>query len=263
MNPHKNPDSSYIQNMFDRLAGRYDLFNHLTSLGMAGRWRKAALEPVKKGMRVLDLGCGTGDLAILAAAKTGPAGEVTGLDFSSRMLALARKRYEYSRLNGKGGRLHFIQAKAEDLPIGTAPYDLVVSGFVLRNLYENIGRILKGVFESLRPGGEISFLDFTEPDHKAFLFLWRVYLNTVAVFFGKMLFGRDYPAFYLTESARRFLKADELTSKLEAAGFRDIHARSFLLGAIRLYRAVKPPPVIPSLPAGRQAKRGIPREKRL
>ena len=237
MDPHKNPDSATIQNMFNRLARRYDLFNELTSLGMARGWRKETLRPVREAMRVLDLGCGTGDLAIGAAKGVGPSGEVVGLDFSPEMLSFARKRVEKWRLNG---RVRFVEAKAEDLPLENRPFDLVVSGFVLRNLYKNIDGILRGVFQSLRPGGRISFLDITEPARPLLLFLWRAYMNSVVVFYGKILFGKDYPAFYLTESAERFLKAKEFVKKLEETGFREVRVRSFMLGTISLYQAVRP-----------------------
>ena len=97
---HKSPDSHYIQNMFDRLAPRYDLFNHLTSMGLASLWRQKALAPVRPGMRILDLGCGTGDLTLEAAKKLGGLGEVIGLDFSENMLKFAQKRYQKTGLNG-------------------------------------------------------------------------------------------------------------------------------------------------------------------
>ena len=80
--------------MFNNLAGRYDLFNHLTSMGLATHWRKKTLKSLEPGMRVLDLGCGTGDLALDAIKKIGPSGEVIGLDFSENMLAFAQKRYK-------------------------------------------------------------------------------------------------------------------------------------------------------------------------
>ena len=108
-----------------------------------------------------------------------------------------------------------------------------------RNLYENIDAVLSGVYRSLKPGGSISFLDITEPESPVKLALWRFYMNTVVVLYGKMLFGKDYPAFYLTESAKRFLRASDFTEKLKAKGFREVRARSFMLGTVTLYQATK------------------------
>ena len=235
----KTPDSACIQDMFNRLAGRYDLFNHLTSAGLASGWRKETLKPLKPGMRVLDLGCGTGDLALDAAKKLGGSGEVVGLDFSEKMLTFAAKRY--ARLDRDGSdNLRFVLRKAEELPIEKEPFDLVVSAFVLRNLYENIDTILEGVYQSLKEEGKISFLDITEPKKPFLAFLWKSYMNTFAAFYGKILFGKDYPVFYLTESAERFLKAPDFVRKLERVGFEKIELKSFLWGVITLYQAVKP-----------------------
>ena len=238
MTAQTNPDSHYIQTMFDRLAGRYDLFNHLTSMGLAGYWRKETLRSLEPGMRVLDLGCGTGDLAIDAIKKIGSSGEVVGLDFSENMLRFAKKRYEKLGFNGSH---HFklVLKKAEELPIEKEPYDLVVSGFVLRNLYENIDAILQGVYLSLKPGGKISFLDITEPKNPAVRVLWTLYMNTLAALYGKLLFGKDYPALYLTQSAKRFLKAADFLEKLKEKGFKEVRGRSFMLGVITLYQGVK------------------------
>lgn len=239
MDPHKNPDSDYIRGMFDRLAGRYDLFNHLTSLGMAGAWRARTLAPLKEGMRVLDLGCGTGDLAIQAARRFGGRVWVDGIDFSPAMLEIARNRAA-GLANGSADRLRFILKKAEELPLGGEPYDLVVSGFVLRNLYANIDRVLAGVYKSLTDGGIISFLDITEPDGNIRLGFWRFYMHSAAALYGKILFGGDYPTFYLTESASRFMKTPEFVAKLEKTGFRDIRVSRLMMGVIVLYQARKP-----------------------
>ncbi len=238
MNPHTDPDAQFIQTMFNRLAGRYDLFNQLTSFGLATRWRKEVLRPLEPGMRVLDLGCGTGDLALDAIKKIGSSGEVVGLDFSENMLAFAKKRYDRLGFNGDH-KFRLVLKKAEELPVESEPFDLVVSGFVLRNLYENIDAILSGVFQSLKPGGRISFLDITEPKNPLVRTLWSFYMNTVVVLYGKILFGGGYPAFYLTESAHRFLKAEDFVSKLKKKGFKEVTARPFMLGVIRLYQAVK------------------------
>lgn len=238
MNPHRDPDSHYIQAMFDRLAVRYDLFNHLTSLGLASLWRKETLKPLKPGMRVLDLGCGTGDLALDAIKKIGAFGEVVGIDFSEKMLALAQRRYQKLGFNGHH-RFRLVLKKAEELPVEAEPFDLVVSGFVLRNLYENINAILDGVHRSLKPGGQISFLDITEPQSRFTRGLWHFYMGSIVAFYGKMLFGKDYPAQYLTESANRFLKVSEFREKLEARGFKEVRSRSFMFGVITIYQAVK------------------------
>ena len=230
----KKPDEKFIKEMFNRMARRYDTFTLLTGFGQAKRMRSETLAPLKKGMRVLDLGCGTGDLALDAAKKIGADGEVVGLDFSEQMLAIAKQKYE--NLNLKS---HFklVLRKAEDLPLDDRPFDLVVSGFVLRNLRENIDRILQGVRDSLKEDGQISFLDLTEPKNPVLGFIFRLYMMTFVGLYGALLFGKDYPIPYLPDSARRFYKANEFARLLERAGFRNITKRSFILGSVTLYRA--------------------------
>ncbi len=239
MDTPKNPDSQTIKTMFDRLSGRYDLFNRLTSLGQDDRWRKIALEPLREGMRVLDLGCGTGGLALEAARRFPNHGtQVIGMDFSREMLKRAQERLAQDETLKKAD-VKFLERRAEDLPMEREYFDLVVSGFVLRNVYENIDWILRGVQQSLKPGGQISFLDITEPSNPVQRGLWRFYMQTAVVLYGKALFGRDYPAFYLTESAQRFVKPPDFLKKLEDAGFKNARARRFMLGSIVLYRAEK------------------------
>jgi demethylmenaquinone methyltransferase/2-methoxy-6-polyprenyl-1,4-benzoquinol methylase len=232
----KGPTQESIRNMFDRLAPRYDLFNRLASMGLDGRWRAKTLENISSGMRVLDLGCGTGDLTLAALRKVGYEGEVVGIDFSEPMLQVARERYRKAGLNGSL-RIRFEPKKAEELPIAGELFDCVVSGFVLRNIYQNIDAILEGVRRSLVPGGKIRFVDMTEPSNPVVRFFWKFYVGTCVAVYGKILFGKDYPIFYLTQSAERFFRAESFVHKLRDAGFRGARSRSFLFGVITLYQA--------------------------
>ena len=239
MSTPKKPDSQYIQTMFDQLSGRYDLFNRLTSFVQDVAWRRKALEPLREGMRVLDLGCGTGDLSLMAASRYPNHGtQVVGIDFSEKMLERAAERLEKNpRLINS--EVTFLKRRAEDLPMERECYDLVVSGFVLRNIYENIDWVLKGVFQSLKEGGQISFLDITEPSNPVQLKLWQFYMHTVVALYGKILFGKDYPVDYLTASAQRFVKPPDFVKKLDVAGFKNIKVQKFMMGSIVLYGALK------------------------
>ncbi len=223
-----------IRQMFDTLAWRYDLFNRLVSLGMDNSWRNKVLRNMSKDWRVLDVGCGTGDLSLGAAKKLGPSGEVVGLDFSSEMLAVAEKRYQ-ALGRPLNGHFKLVQKSAEDLPLAEKPFDLVLSGFVLRNL-PNIDRVLTGVHGSLKPGGEVRLLDFTEPSGPLGRALFRAHMNTYGTLFGRLLFGKDFPAGYMAESAKRFLKPTEFLECMRTAGFADASAERFFFGAVVIYR---------------------------
>ena len=117
--------------------------------------------------------------------------------------------------------------------------DLVHWGFVLRTLHGKIDDVLSGVYRSLRKGGGIRFLDFTEPPNALVRRFWHFYMNGCVAFYGKILFGKDYPDFYMTRSAERFLKVDEFSRKLEENGFSKVSVKRFMFGIIVLYEAEK------------------------
>ena len=226
------PGATQVRELFDSLASRYDLFNRLTSMGLDQSWRRRAVEGIAPGMRVLDLGCGTGDLALACAVKAGPRGSVLGIDFSGSMLEIARRRSKPDWIN-----LRFKIANAEDLPLAEEPFDAVVSAFVLRNLYGRLDRVLAGVRGSLRPFGHISFLDITEPEPAWLKQAWRLYMRTAVRLCGRALFGGDYPETYVTDSAARFFKPAEMAAKLKERGFGAVRVSNLFLGIITLYEA--------------------------
>ncbi len=229
-----SPES--IRTMFDRLAQGYDRFNRLSSLGLDALWRKKALEPIRPGMRVLDIGCGTGDLALGALARIEGRGEVVGLDFSEPMLRVAEAKH---RRNGPAGPIRWELRGAEEIPFESTPFDAAVSGFVLRNL-RGIDGILAGVYRALRPGGVLSFVDLTEPENPLIRRGGFLYLNTGVSVFGRFVFGADYPAGYLKESMKSFFRPREFKALLEKTGFIEVRAKSFLFGMVTLYSAKKP-----------------------
>lgn len=234
-----SPTQNSIQIMFDRLARRYNLFNCLTSMGLDRSWRRKTLKDIAPGDSVLDLGCGSGDLALGAIVRTGHVGEVNGIDFSRPMLDLACSRYRALGYPGDPEGV-FLFRSAEDLPIPGKQYDVVVSGFVLRNIFEHIDAILDGVFRSLKPGGRIRFLDITEPTNPLVRGFWKFYMTTIVALYGRLLFGKDYPAFYLTQSAERFFKPTDFAAKLASHGFQKVRARDLFMGIITLYEGERP-----------------------
>lgn len=234
------PGSAYIRAMFDSFARRYDIFSWLIGMGQAGRMRREALRHAKPGLHVLDLASGTGDLAVEAARRTGPGGSVTALDFSAPMLDSARRKFERRIPPPMRSGFETVHRSAEELPLEGRTFDLIVSGYALRNMYENIEHILQGVRDSLAPGGRIAFLDLTEPAGPVRRFLFRGYLYLFVGLYGVLLFGKKYPVSYLPDSAGRFFRAGEFADFLRRAGFSDVTARPFMLGAVTLYEASRP-----------------------
>jgi demethylmenaquinone methyltransferase/2-methoxy-6-polyprenyl-1,4-benzoquinol methylase len=230
------PDSRLIREMFDRISGDYDRFNRWASLGLDALWRRSALAVVRPGMRVLDLGTGTGDLALGAARRLGGRGEVVGIDFSVPMLILAEEKRRRRRLEG----VRWEARRAEEVPFEAEPYDAVVSAFVLRNIHEHLETILEGVRRALKPGGVVSFVDLTEPEHPWARRLGFFYVNRVIEFLGRSLFRDPYPVRYLTESMARFHRASGFRELLRRAGFEEVASRSFLFGMVTHYTARAP-----------------------
>ncbi len=230
------PSGVEIQTMFDRLAEGYDRFNTVMSLGLDAYYRNRTLAPIRPGMRILDLGTGTGTLALGAARRVGDAGEVIGLDFSADMLKVADRK---ARAAGLEGRIRWVQKPAEAIPFEEVLYDGVISGYVLRNIYKNIESILAGLYRSLKPGGWVSIVDLTEPKNPVMRSLSFAWLQSVTWLCGRMTFGKDYPDTYLRDSMKRFLKADEFSALLAKTGFKNVRAQGLVGGMVTHYSGTK------------------------
>jgi demethylmenaquinone methyltransferase/2-methoxy-6-polyprenyl-1,4-benzoquinol methylase len=202
------PDS--VRTMFDRIAPVYDVMNRVMTAGLDVRWRRLAAEAaVRKGDRVLDAACGTGDLAI-ADLKAG-AGKVTGLDFSEKMLERAR---------AKQTAIEWLQGDMLALPFADATFDAATVGFGVRNV-ENLELGLSELRRVLRPGGRLAILEITQPRGalRPFYSLW---FDRVVPLLGKVLPGGDAYT-YLPASVKRFPTAERLADMLREAGFGDVH----------------------------------------
>ena len=210
------PDS--VRSMFDRIAPVYDVMNRVMTAGLDVRWRRLAAESaVRKGDRVLDAACGTGDLAV-ADLKAG-AGGVTGLDFSEQMLVRARR---------KSASIEWIQGDMLVLPFADETFDAATVGFGVRNV-EDLALALRELRRVLRPGGRLAILEITQPRGalRPFYSLW---FDRVVPVLGKVLPGGDAYT-YLPASVKRFPTAERLADMLREAGFDDVRFR-LLAGSI-------------------------------
>jgi demethylmenaquinone methyltransferase/2-methoxy-6-polyprenyl-1,4-benzoquinol methylase len=210
--------------MFDRIAPVYDLMNRLMTAGLDRRWRaETAAAVVRPGDRVLDVCCGTGDLA-LASAEAG--GRVTGLDFSERMLERARRKSE---------AVEWVDGDALALPFTDGSFDAVTIGFGLRNL-EHAERGLAELRRVLRPGGRIAILEITRPRGLLAPF-YRFWFDGVIPLAGKVLPGGSAYS-YLPASVRRFPDPQGLAKLMDEAGFDDIRWRLFAGGIVARHTGV-------------------------
>jgi demethylmenaquinone methyltransferase/2-methoxy-6-polyprenyl-1,4-benzoquinol methylase len=213
-----SPDG--VRAMFDRIAPVYDAMNRTITMGLDGRWRRlAAASVVQAGDRVLDAACGTGDLAI-AAREAG--GQVTGLDFSGRMLERARR---------KSDAIEWVQGDVLALPFDDASFDAATIGFGIRNV-DDLDAGLRELARVVRPGGRLAVLEITRPKGalRPFFELWFDVLIPLA---GKVLPGGAAYS-YLPASVRRFPGPDDLADALRRAGFADVGYRLLAGGIVSL-----------------------------
>jgi len=210
------PDA--VRSMFDRIAPVYDVMNRVMTVGLDLRWRRiAASEVVRPGDRVLDAACGTGDFAV--ADHRAGALEVTGLDFSPRMLERARR---------KAPGLRFVEGDMLALPFDDGSFDAATVGFGVRNVSDlELG--LRELRRVLRPGGRLAILEITQARGllRPFFTLW---FERLVPALGKLLPG-GWAYSYLPASVARFPGAEELAALLERAGFGEVRFR-LLAGSI-------------------------------
>jgi demethylmenaquinone methyltransferase/2-methoxy-6-polyprenyl-1,4-benzoquinol methylase len=209
--------------MFDRIAPVYDAMNRVMTAGLDRQWRRITIEQtVRAGDRTLDACCGTGDLAIEAHAH---GADVVGLDFSERMLELARK---------KAPEIEFVQADMLALPFDDASFDSVTVGFGVRNV-EDLTAGIGELRRVLRTGGRLGILEITTPRGRLAPF-YRVWFDRVVPLLGKVLPGGSAYT-YLPASVRRFPDPDALAQLLEEHGFGDVRYRTFAGGIVALHVA--------------------------
>jgi len=218
------PDA--VRGMFDRIAPVYDVMNRVMTMGLDRRWRRLTVrEVVWPGDRVLDVCCGTGDLAVEAERR---GARVVGLDFSERMLERARR---------KSGTIEWVRGDALALPFADGEFDAVTVGFGVRNL-EDLERGLVELARVLRTGGRIAVLEITRPRGLLRPF-FRLWLDVLVPLAGKVLpGGKAYT--YLPASVRRFPGPEDLAVLLVRAGFHDVSFRLFGGGSVALHTAVRP-----------------------
>ena len=227
-----------IAGMFDAIAPRYDLLNHLLSGGLDLRWRAKAVRALalRGGETVLDLCTGTADLAIASATASPGAATVIGVDFAGQML---RRGHRKLAGRGLGGRIGLVQGDAMRIPLASGSVDAATVAFGIRNV-ERPGDAFADVFRVLRPGGRFAILEFGVPRLPGVRQAYLAYFRYVLPRIGSLVSGHASAYTYLPASVGSFPEPEQVMASLAATGFSQVRADSLSLGVVYLYSALKP-----------------------
>jgi demethylmenaquinone methyltransferase/2-methoxy-6-polyprenyl-1,4-benzoquinol methylase len=229
----KTPDR--ISGMFDAIAGRYDLLNHVLSAGIDRRWRRRAVRSL--GLtgteRVLDLCTGTADLAIASRAAAPPARRVVGVDFAGEMLRVGKDKVRRSSLEPA---IALVRGDAARLPIADGSVDAVTIGFGIRNV-EHMQTACDEMCRVLVPGGRIAILEFAIPTVPGVRGVYLWYFRHILPRIGRLVSRHEGAYEYLPVSVRAFETPDEFVTILRRSGFVEIRAVPLTFGTVFLYTA--------------------------
>jgi demethylmenaquinone methyltransferase/2-methoxy-6-polyprenyl-1,4-benzoquinol methylase len=229
--PDKAPDR--IAGMFDAIAPRYDLLNHLLSAGIDRRWRATAIKSLGLSGRetLLDVCTGTADIALQAHA----AARVVGVDFAGAMLAYGRRKV---RDAGEDQRITLVRGDASALPVRDGRVDALTVAFGIRNV-ERPERACAEMARAMRPGGRLAILEFGVPRIPGISTLYLWYFKYLLPRIGRLVSGHTAAYSYLPASVGTFPPPAAFMAILDQAGFTDVRADSLTLGIVYLYTARK------------------------
>ncbi len=228
-----------VRDMFAQIAPRYDLMNHVLSLGIDIRWRRRVLRELRLNgdLPILDCCTGTGDLALMLAEKVGGRVPVVGSDFCAPMLELAVKKHErrYAKLPVK-----FLEADAQALPFDNASFQAVTVAFGLRNVQDtDLG--LREMVRVCAPGGQVAVLEFSTPTFPGLKQAYHAYFKHVLPRIGQQFAKNDKGAYeYLPNSVLEFPSGRALATRMEAAGLQAARICTLTFGIASLYIGDKP-----------------------
>ena len=229
---------AYVRSMFDRIARVYDLMNRLMTGGLDGRWRDFAARQaaLSSGGRALDVGAGTGDMAIALARRNPADAHITGVDFSDGMLAIGREKIK--RL-GLDGRIELLRGDGQGLDFPDGMFDVVTSAWVVRNLSD-----IPGGFREMRrvarPGGRVVCLEMSHPPNPIFNWSFRLYFERIIPLLGTLI-GKAFDAYsYLPSSAAAHPDAPTLKRIMEDAGLVDVRYYYLMGGVVAVHVGTNP-----------------------
>lgn len=227
--------SRYVQDMFGRIAPRYNLMNRLMTLGQDMRWRRfvVAKAQLPQGGSLLDLATGTGDIAF-EARQAVPSAQVIGADFALPMMVVGQAQ-------PRGGTIEWLGADALRLPFPDQSFDAVTSGYLVRNV-PDIPQTLREQYRTLKVGGRIVILDSSPPKDNVLKPFIMLHLKYGIPLLGRLIHGSaGSDAYrYLPESTQAFKTPQELADLMREAGFVDVGYQLFMFGTMAVHWGTKP-----------------------
>lgn len=225
--------AEYVQNMFDRIAGRYNLMNRLMTGWQDVRWRRFVIQQARltRGDKLLDLATGTGDIAFEGLRQV-PGILSVGGDFSIGMMLVGQRE-------PLGDEVEWTGADALHLPFADESFNAVTSGYLMRNVID-IPRALAEQRRVLQPGGRIVVLDTTPPPDNLLRPFIEIHLRYIIPFLGRVVSGNPDAYQYLPESTQAFKTAEELAALMRQAGFVNVNFKRFMMGTMAVHWGEKP-----------------------
>lgn len=224
-----------VRTMFNDIAPKYDLLNHVLSMGIDIQWRKkvrrllATINPKK----ILDIATGTGDLAI-ELSKLKP-DEIIGADIAVDMLKIGEEKIKAKKLNNI---IKMEPGDSEDLRFDENYFDAVTVAFGVRN-YENLLKGLTEMNRVMRPGGLVAILEFSKPHNFPFRNIYNFYFKNILPSIGRMVSKNDEAYTYLPDSVQKFPENKEFMNVMEKAGYKNIKQQRLTFGIATLYSGTK------------------------
>lgn len=222
-----------VREMFDRIAGRYELLNTLMTAGLHRIWNKKVVRAtgLQRNGWALDLACGTGSLTRDLAKKVGPGGHVLGIDFSSRMLAAAEARPQPN--------IEYRLGDATDLrEVSTSSYDTATIAYGARNI-PDLHALFSEMARVVVPGGTVVCLEISRPSGRISSTFYGLWFDKIVPWLGARVSGDAWAYSYLPQSVKEFVSPDELADIMRLNGLQDVTWQKLAGGIITLHRGRK------------------------
>lgn len=234
----KSTELPFVREMFNHIAPQYDFLNRLLSLRRDVHWRRALVAALglSKGAVVLDVACGTADVALEVVRRAGDGVRVVGVDFAPQMLHHARPKI--SGADSKGNTIHLVAADAFALPFAAQRFDAVTMAFGIRNIQDK-QTVLQRFHHLLKPGGRLAILELGMPSEGLAGSLFRNYFSRLLPLVGRLFSRHGFAYSYLPESVAHFPAPPAFAALMHAAGFEKVRYRPLTLGIAVLFVGVK------------------------